>query len=122
MTTTKKVALFVKGFVAEVKGDDAEAEAMKALVQADSALSSQIPSLKGDTVDLKMRVTDAETRLHLATVNSGKRISDRPAYVKGMLDAQNELTLAQDALKKHEAKITFLEERLAYINKEVDSE
>lgn len=121
MTTTKKVALFVKGFVAEVKGDDAEAEALKALVQADSALNSQIYSLKGDTTDFKMKVTDAQTKLDLVTVNYGKKITDRPSYVRAMLDAQNELTLAEESLKKHEAKVAFLEGRLKYINTEVEA-
>src|SRR6185369_5250531 len=96
-----KVKSFVKQFVATVKGDDAEAKAQKTLRQADSALQSQIASLTGDTITLEDAVTAAKERQDLARVNNGTAISSRESYVRGLLNAKNDVTSAEEALKTH---------------------
>lgn len=118
----KKVTLFFKEFVAAAKGEDAEAMAINALIQADSALSSQIPSLKGDTVDLKMKVNEAKIHLDKSTVNYGQKITDRTSYIKALYEAENALTIANKALETHEKRIAFLEARLVHINTTVEIE
>lgn len=114
-----KAKSFVKQFIAVVKGDDAEAQAQKVLRQADSALKSQIASLQGDTITFEDAVTAAEEAEVLATVNNGKAITDRNYYVSGLLNAKNKVTSAQEALKAHQEKVAFLQDKLESLNKEV---
>ncbi len=115
MNTVKS---FVKQFVAVIKGDDAQAQAQKVLRQADSALKSQIASLTGDTITLEDSVTAAKEKQVLASVNNGKSITDRAYYVSGLLTAKNSVTQAEEALKEHLEKITFLEAQLAALGEE----
>ncbi len=42
-------------------------------------------------------------------------------YVEGLFDAKNSTTLAEQALKKHQEKIAFLEAQLASLDDEVDA-
>lgn len=111
-----KVNSFIKQFVAIVKGDDAEALAQKTLRQADSGLKAEIACLQGDTVAFEDAVEQAEESLQNAVVNYGSVITDRKQYVRGLLDAKNRLTDAQEALKTHQAKIEFLQGQLDSLN------
>ena len=110
---------FVRQFIAVVTGDNAEAVAQKALRQADSALQSQIASLKGDTIGLEDAVTAAKEAEELATVNNGKTITNRESYVRGLLDSKNAVTVAEERLKDHKEKIAYLESKLASLSAEV---
>lgn len=116
-----KVKSFVKQFVAVVKGDDAEAKGQKVLRQADSALQSQIASLKGDTITLEDKLLSAQEAQDLARVNNGNAIASREAYVRNLLDAKNNVTYAEEALKAHKEKIAFLVGELDSLSKEVDA-
>lgn len=113
-----KMKNFVKQFVAVVKGDDAEAQALKALRQADSALKTQIASLKGDTITYEDKVTEAKEKLEMARVNSGKLITSRDTYVRDLLTAKNNVTIAVQNLETHQEKIAFLEGELALLDQE----
>jgi hypothetical protein len=115
MNTVKS---FVKQFTAFIKGDDAEAQAQKVLRQADSALKSQIASLNGDTITYEDAVTAAEEKEGLAIINNGKPITDRSYYVSGLLNAKNQVTSAQEALKTHLEKIAFLQSKLDGLGEE----
>lgn len=116
-----KVKSFVKQFVAVVKGDDAEAKAQKVLRQADSALQSQIASLTGDTITLEDRLASAQEAQELARVNNGNAITSRESYVRNLLEAKNNVTLTEEALKAHKEKIEFLREELKALSNEVDA-
>ena len=116
-----KVASFVKQFVAAVKGDNVEVLAQKALRQADSALKTQISSLDGDTIAKEDKVTDAKERQMTARINNGNPITDRNSYVRNLLDAKNAVTLAEEELKLHKEKISFLKGELESLNGEVDA-
>lgn len=107
---------FVKQFVAIVTGDDAEAQAQKALRQANSALKTQIASLEGDTISLEDRVDTAKENQALSRVNRGQQIVDRTVYIRNLLNAKNEVTAAEDSLKLHLDKISFLKAELASLD------
>lgn len=109
---------FVREVVAIIKGDDAEATGLKILRQADSALNTQIYSLRGDTMILEDSVTEAETNLKLALHNNGELITDRNLYVRNLLNAKNKLTEAKETLEIHLEKIKFLEEQQEEINED----
>lgn len=121
MENTKKIASFVRQFVAAVKGDNVEVLAQKALRQADSALKTQISSLEGDTIAKEDRVTDVKEAQEAARINRGQPITDRNAYVRNLLDAKNNVTLAEEDLKTHKEKIAFLKGELDALNAEVDA-
>jgi hypothetical protein len=118
MNTVKS---FVKQFAAILVGDNSTAKAEKALRQADSALKTQIASLKGDTISFEDAVTDAKESQAKARVNNGNEISNRAAYVQNLLEAKNRVTQAEEALETHLAKITFLEGELTLLNEEVEA-
>jgi len=110
-----KTKSFVKEIVALLKGDDAEATGQKVLRQADSAFKTQIASLTGDTIALEDRLEDAKEALRLARLNSGQLIGDRNAYIRGLLQAQNVIVDAEEALEAHNNKLAFLREQAALL-------
>lgn len=118
MNTVKS---FVKQFAAILVGDNTTAQAEKALRQADSALKTQIASLKGDTISFEDAVTDAKEAQSKARVNKGVQISNRTSYVQNLLEAKNTVTQAEEALEIHLAKISFLESELQLLNEEVEA-
>jgi len=115
-----KISLFIKQYVAMAKGDDVEAEAAKSQRQAESALKTQISSLKGDTISFEDAITDAKETLESAKVHGGKVIPSnmRDSYVDKLLTAKNNVTIAETAHKQHLETIKFLEEMLDELTKE----
>ena len=121
MTNTTKMKSFVKGFVALVKGDDAEATAQKVLRLADSALKTHIANLKGDLITKEDAVTAAHENLAKARINNGTIIADRTRYVNGLLTAKNDVAMAEEELTNLTDKIEFLETELDALDTEVDA-
>lgn len=116
-----KVKSFIKQFAASITGDSATAQAEKALRQADSALKTHIAVLTGDIVSKEDAVTTAKERMQQATINNGNAITNRDAYVRGLFDAKNALTEAEEALKLHKEKIDFLASQQKALDAEVDA-
>lgn len=113
-----KMKNFVKSFVAIVSGDTAEAQALKALRQADNSLKSHISALNFETLTLEDAVEKAKENEELATVNFGRVIDQKETYVRNLFDAKNSLTSAEEALRKHKEKIAFLQGKLDSLDKE----
>ena len=113
-----KVKSFINSFVALVSGESDTVLAEKVWRQAESALASQIPALKGDLVTLEDKVEEAKEKLEKARLNNGNLISRRESYVEGLLIAKNAVTIAEETLADHKAKIAFLEEELKNLSKE----
>lgn len=116
--TKVAVKSFVNQFLAIAKGDTVEAQAQKALRQAESALNTQIAVLTGDTVNLEEAVETAKEILNAARVNNGQTIEKREAYVQTLLNRKNDVTDAEIALEKHTAKLAFLKAELAQLQAE----
>jgi len=114
--SVSKTKSFVKEVVAILTGDNAEATAQKILRQADSAFKTQIASLTGDTISFEDKLEDAKEALRLARLNNGWVISDRNEYIRGLLQAQNRVVEAEEALETHNAKLTFLKEQAALLD------
>ena len=121
MKTTTKIKSFVKEFTAVVKGDDTEALGQKVFRQADSALSTQIAKLKGDIIDKEVDVENAKESLRLARVNNGQLIDNRTLYVSELIEAQNRIIIAEEALDDLKRDILFLETQLAELSLEVEA-
>ena len=103
-----KMNSFVKQFVAEVKGDDVEAQAMKAWRSAESALKVQIASREGDTISLEDDVNAAKEALTKARINQGTKIVNREGYINNLIYAKNNLTVAEEKLSDHLTELDFL--------------
>lgn len=117
-TVKQKINLFVKEFVATVKGDDATAQGIKQFRVAESALNTYIANLQGDLISKEDAVEDAKVRLKESRVNYGQNITDRTDYINNLLASQNEITDAEEALEIHKAKIAFLKEQLVSLSTE----
>jgi hypothetical protein len=113
-----KAKSFIKGFVAAIKGDDAEAQAAKVWRQAESGLTMQIAALKGDLIRKEDAVTDAQENLDSARINGGKSITNRDSYVQNLISAKENLVVAEKELVAHQKTIVFLEEEYANLKAE----
>lgn len=113
-----KVNSFINSFVALVSGETDTVLAEKVWRQAESALASQIPALKGDLVALEDKVDEAKEFLSKARLNNGQLIEKREAYLSGLLIAKNAVILAEENLAEHKEKIAFLEEELKNLSEE----
>lgn len=113
-----KVKSFINSFVALVSGETDTVVAEKVWRQAESALASQIPALKGDLVALEDKVEEAKEVLAKARLNHGNLISKRESYVEGLLIAKNAVTIAEENLADHKEKIAFLESELKNLSEE----
>ena len=113
-----KVKSFINSFVALVSGETDTVVAEKVWRQAESALASQIPALKGDLVTLEDKVEEAKDKLAKARLNNGNLISKRESYVEGLLIAKNAVTNAEENLADHKEKIAFLESELKNLSEE----
>lgn len=116
-----KMKSFVKQFIAVVTGDTAEAIAQKTLRQADNSLKSHISALNFETMQFEEALEKAVEAEQLATINNGKLIDSKEQYVSNLLQAKNNVTKAEDALKAHKDKIAFLQEKLEALDKEETS-
>ncbi len=118
-----KVKSFVKQFAAVIAGDDATAQGEKTLRAADSALKTQIASLKGDTIAFEDSISDAIEASNSALLNKGAVLTSaaRGQYVQNLLNAENALTTAKENHEGHLAKIAFLEKKLEQLNEEVEA-
>ena len=109
---------FCEFFKKVAKNDDIDGLARKVQLQATSALSSQIPALKGDRIQLEDNITSALELLDLCIVNHGKPITDRHAYVSALVACQNRKIEAEQALRDHDTLIEFLQLQLNRVNGE----
>ena len=119
MKVTTKTKSFIKQFVALAQGETAEAIAQKVYRQADSALNTHIAVLTGDLVSKEDALINAQEHLEKARINFGKEITDRDYYIKNLIEAKNRVTSAEEALETHKAKLDFLKEESANLEKEV---
>jgi len=113
-----KMKSIVKQVIAQLKGDDSEVTGQKILRQGDSALKSQIASLKGDLITLEDGVEDAKEKARLSLFNKGVLISDKMNYVQGLIDADKDVKIAEQNLADLQDLITFLEGKLVDLNKD----
>ena len=120
-STTATVTSFIKGFVALVQGDTAEAQAQKVFRQVQSALNTQIAVMTGNLVEKEEAVEDAKTALNKARLNNGKDLqsSQRAAYVQELIDCKEALQEAEEALKYHVETLDFLKAELAALESEI---
>ncbi|MEX0597641.1 MAG: hypothetical protein WD512_14205 [Candidatus Paceibacterota bacterium] len=109
---------FVKEFLALVKGDTEERDALKVKRQAISALKARIHVMDGETMDLEQNIDDANSELEKATLNNGDALSgdnQRDRYVSGLIYAKNRVTDAEEALEENKLTLNFLKEKLSEI-------
>lgn len=119
--TSATVKSFIKGFVALVQGDTAEATAQKVFRQVQSALNTQIAIMNGDLVAKEEAVADAKDAYNKARLNDGKELqsSDRTRYVRNLVDANNNVKEAEEALEAHKETLEFLKSELAALEAEL---
>jgi len=119
--TSVTVKSFIKGFVALVQGDTAEATAQKVFRQVQSALNTQIAIMTGDQVAKEESVSDAKERYEKARLNNGKELAsgDRTQYVRALVSANNSVKEAEEALDLHKETLQFLKNELVSLESEL---
>ena len=112
MNATTEFGLFVKLALAVIKGDDAEARAIKIQKKAIACLTAQIAAKEFHQLSLEEAVENAEISLGEARVNFGDLITDNEAFIRALLVRRQERDAAELALKEHKEEIVFLKEEL----------
>lgn len=107
------VSLFFKLILAVIKGDDAEATAIKIQKKAIAALTAQIAAKVYHTLTLEDLLEAAEVELGVARVNGGDLITDNDKYIRVLLTRKMEFDTAVENLNTHKKTIKFLEEELS---------
>ena len=101
-----KVSKFVQEVVAVIKGDDAQALALKIERKAKSAFSQQIASLNAAIVDQEDTVDSALEAYHKALYPE-TQIEDSRAYVKKIADKKAALDAEQEKLETLQESLQF---------------
>jgi hypothetical protein len=114
-TTASTKKSFIKGFVALVQGDSAEATAEKVFRQVQSAINTQIAIMNGDLVGKEDNVTEKREAYQKARFNNGSELKscDRIHYVRNLVAANNAVKDAEDELEIHKETLEFLKNELA---------
>jgi len=101
--------MYVKLFVALVKGDDAEATAIRNQKSSAAALKSEVSLLEGTKVDLERKVEIAKENSEKAFLNNGKSEFDRVEYITGVKNAYYNEKVAEKALKQNVEETALLQ-------------
>lgn len=111
-----KMRSFIEEFVARVNGDDAKAQAMKTWRQAENAIQTQIHALKGQTMEFEDRVEQTQEKANDAILNNGQLITSKTEFTRVLIQTENEVLAAEEALKNHLDTVAVLEKKLAYLH------
>lgn len=110
--SSTEVSIFFKLALAVIKGDEAEATALKIQKKAIAVLTAQLSAKECHTISLEETIEEAEERLALHRVNNGCAITDNVKYIENLLTCRHALKLAELALKTHKEEIDFLKKEL----------
>lgn len=114
----EKVSQFVKLVVAVIKGDDAEATAIKIQRKGSAAIKAQIAIKQAEMLNLEENLESAQEAQHQARINKGELITDsNEAYIRRLIDADDKVVEAQDAIEALGGEIEFLQKELELITK-----
>lgn len=113
----EKVSQFVKLVVAVIKGDDAEATAIKIQRKGSAALRAQIAIKQAEMLNCEDKLESAIEVQQKARINNGKLITDsNEAYIGRLIEADNNVVDAQDAIETLNSEIAFLTKELGLIS------
>lgn len=110
--TKKSISLFIDLALAVIKGDDAEATAIKIQRTSIAVLTAQIAAKVLHTMMLEENILAAKEKLQEARVNSGSLIADHTTFVKNLLITNQKLKEAEDILAAHKEEVAFLQAEL----------
>lgn len=113
----EQVSKFVQLVVAVLKGDDAEATALKIQRKGSSILKAQIAIKQAEMLNLEEVLEQAQDTQAQARINKGELISNNNSYVRGLIDADNAVTDAKNAITDLSDEIDFLSVELELISK-----
>ena len=107
-----KMESYIKEVAALIKGDDADALAMKIWRKSVSAFKVQLAAMEGNLISKEDKVENAKEILKKALYNNGVLIADDRGgdYIQNLIYAQNSLEQAEKELAAHKKTIAFLEE------------
>lgn len=114
---TNSVKNFVDLAVAIIKGDDAEAKAIKIQSRASKIVKSQLSAYELEKSSAEDTVEEAKENYNLALVNNGEVITNNESYLQGLVDATAVLEAAEEKLAETMENIQMFQDALNTINK-----
>lgn len=112
----KQASLFLSLVVAVIKGDDAQAKAIKIQKKAIAGLTAQIAIKNAATLTLEDNVEQAEEALALGRINNGEAITNIDDYIKTSLANNRRVEAQKLVLKDHKDIVAFLESELELVS------
>lgn len=112
-----KISTFVALTVALLKGDEAQAVAIKNQSKATSILENQLNSQKFELGELKEELAEIEEKANLSLINNGKVITsaDKENYIQGILNAEEAVLEVKARIEANEEITTILEAKLEIV-------
>lgn len=114
--SSKSISLFLALAIAVIKGDDAEATAIKIQRTSIAVLTAQLAAKVLHTMMLEGKIVSAEEKLKEARVNSGALITDYDSFVRNLLAANQVVEAAKETLELHQKEVEFLKAELEIAN------
>lgn len=109
---------YVKLFIAFVKGDEAEATAIKNQAKAIALIKAQIAQKEAKRLSLVEDVSEMETNLVNARLNGGELIGkNADLYLSNLVNAYEKLDSTKQSLENLDKEIEFFKNELAEISK-----
>lgn len=106
---------FIELVLAYLKGDEAEAKAIRIQKRGAAILKCEISVLESNVLKQQDKVEQAKENLMKATINNGSAEFEEDKYMSGLVKAQNEFKTAQNELEALEKKLAFFKERMAFV-------
>lgn len=112
-----KISTFVALTVALLKGDEAQAVAIKNQSKATSILENQLNSQKFELGELKEELSEIEEKANLSLINNGKVITsaDKENYIQGILNAEEAVLEVKARIEANEEITSILEAKLEIV-------
>lgn len=106
---------FIKLILAYLKGDEAEAKAIRIQKRGSAVLGIEISSLRSKILQVEDQVEQCKEELTRATINNGDISFSEDTYITRMISAKNNLVQHENKLKDLREKLEFFEERKAFV-------
>jgi len=111
---TEILSNFKKVFTSYGKTSPSEAE--NVYEEIISLLKFNLLNLEAEEIKLNQKVNSCEKKLEGARVNYGLPLEENSNYVINLINAKNNLTIAENNLKENSDKLDFLRSELSYFH------
>lgn len=109
---------FMKLVIAKIKGDDAEAQAIKVQKSVTNALKAEISVKESALFKAENKLENIIEKQSNVLINEGKRVEDDEGYINALIKSETEVKIQKKNVKQLKETVDFLKEKLTMIQEE----